>query len=77
MTDEKMIFKIDRRDSTGYGLAMWKKYGGAYIVLEKNDPYEKRSIRLDFSQLCSMVDEIRIAERKENNIRLHSGIREE
>ena len=74
MTEVPIIFNVDLRDATGYGLAMWKKRGDAYVHLIKNDPYESRMIRLDFSQVCSMVDEIRIAERKEKNNRVNLGI---
>ena len=72
-----IVFNADRRDDTGYGLQMSKEYGDAYVYLEKHDPYENRMIRLDFSQVCSMVDEIRLAEKKEQNKRLHAGIEDD
>ena len=69
-----IVFNIDRLDDTGYGITINKEYGSAYVHLRKSDPYESRVIRLDFHQLCNMVDEIRLAEKKEKNNRVLAGI---
>ena len=65
-----IIFKVDRRDVTGYGLAISKELGAPYFILEKVDPYESRTIRLDFHQLLGLMKDIVIAEMKEKNKRI-------
>ena len=71
-----MIFNVDRRDGTGYGMQLTKELGSPHLWLTVVDPYEKREIRLDFRQLLSMLKELVIAEQKEKNRRLHLGIRD-
>ena len=70
-----MLFQVDHRDDTGYGMTMTKNLGDPYIHLIKEDPYESRTIRLDFNVLCGMVDDIRKAEKKELNKRIILGIK--
>ena len=72
-----MIFNVDRRDDTGYGMSISKGLGNPYFHLTKVDPYEMRVIRLDFHQLQAMLRELEIAERKEANKRLHVGIKDD
>lgn len=69
-----MIFDIDRRDATGYGLKIQKRLGNDYCHLQINDPYELRQIRIDFVQLLGMVNEIDEAEQKEMTKRIDLGV---
>ena len=60
-----IIFSVDRKNETGYGLAAFKELGDPYIHLTKEDPYETRVIKLNFNQLANMIDELRAAETEE------------
>ena len=74
MDNVPIVFKIDRRDDTGYGMMISKGLDSSQVFLRKDDPYESRTIRLDFNQLLNMLTELKTAEKKEMNQRVLLGI---
>lgn len=71
-----IVFTIDRRDDTGYGMVVSKELGSPDVLLRKVDPYEDQLIRLDFRKLLGMLNQLNVAERKEKNNRVLLGIKE-
>ena len=74
MNEVPVVFQTDKRNTTGYGLAISKKLGDPYFHLKIVDPYETRTIKLDFHQLLDMMNELKTAEKKELNKRIILGI---
>ena len=64
-----LVFQIDRRDGTGYGLVMSKKFGDPDVLIRKTDPHEDRIIKLDLIQLNNTLRDVLTAEHKESMLR--------
>ena len=64
-----LVFQIDRRGNTGYGLIMSKKFGDPDVLIRKTDPHEDRIIKLDFIQMNNMIRDVLTAEHKESMLR--------
>ena len=74
MDNVPLVLQIVHRDDKGNGMVLSKEFGAAYVTLEKIDPVQQRTIRLNFYQLLEMMKDLEIAERKEKNQRVLLGI---